>query len=313
MASSITHKFVSAIPDGPDNTVVQPSDWNDAHDISGLQETLVSGTNIKTVNGASILGAGDLAFATGLIDYTSPVTISNTATTLTIGKHHIITETGADRTMTLPAASGNAGKGISIQITGSTTKLITIDGNASEAIDGALTRIMWANETATLLCDGSNWFKIAGKSIAMTVTLGQNSSPSLTANTDLLLFDTLYYSNCPAAFYSTANKKITALRPGEIQFDALITYNSGGSQSTDVQCRLWIDGSFGSTISPFSIQPYITGVYVTPSFSGRVNATAGQYYQMYAYHRAGTGFAIFGNTALGAYGNLFTGTEILSW
>ena len=33
MAISIKHKFQSAKADGPDSTVVQPSDWNDEHDI----------------------------------------------------------------------------------------------------------------------------------------------------------------------------------------------------------------------------------------------------------------------------------------
>jgi hypothetical protein len=34
-------------------------------DISGKQNTLVSGTNIKTINGNSVLGSGDIASAGG--------------------------------------------------------------------------------------------------------------------------------------------------------------------------------------------------------------------------------------------------------
>ena len=36
--ATVTHAFVSAIPDGPDDTVVQPSDWNAAHVITGVPE-----------------------------------------------------------------------------------------------------------------------------------------------------------------------------------------------------------------------------------------------------------------------------------
>lgn len=36
MAVSVTHQFVSAIPDGGDATVVQPSNWNDVHTVTGL-------------------------------------------------------------------------------------------------------------------------------------------------------------------------------------------------------------------------------------------------------------------------------------
>ena len=32
MAITVKHKFVSAIPDGTDATVVRPSNWNDDHD-----------------------------------------------------------------------------------------------------------------------------------------------------------------------------------------------------------------------------------------------------------------------------------------
>jgi hypothetical protein len=61
--ASIKHAFQSAIADDPTaaaNGEVLPSHWNAEHDVSGLQEELVSGTNIKTVNGSSLLGAGNL-------------------------------------------------------------------------------------------------------------------------------------------------------------------------------------------------------------------------------------------------------------
>lgn len=34
MASSVTHQFVSAVPDGVDDALVRPSDWNAGHDIT---------------------------------------------------------------------------------------------------------------------------------------------------------------------------------------------------------------------------------------------------------------------------------------
>ena len=36
MAISITHKKVSSVPDSADTTLVQPSDWNDTHDATGI-------------------------------------------------------------------------------------------------------------------------------------------------------------------------------------------------------------------------------------------------------------------------------------
>ena len=112
-----------------------------------------------------------------VIDYENPIEI-NTATTLTISSHHVISDlsTPADYTVTLPAASGNAGKQISLQMSPTLTKIVTVDGNASEEIDGETSRAMWAGECATLLCDGIGWTKIAGKSIPMKFSVYMSSS-----------------------------------------------------------------------------------------------------------------------------------------
>lgn len=72
-----------------------------------------------------------------------------------------VTDTSAPRTITLPAASGLAGKQIIIkdESGAAATNNITIDGNASESIDGAATALISTNYGALrLYCDGSNWF-----------------------------------------------------------------------------------------------------------------------------------------------------------
>jgi len=53
MAKLVTHKFVSAIPDGDDATIVRPSNWNDTHDVSGVAE---SGTNTDITSMTGITG-----------------------------------------------------------------------------------------------------------------------------------------------------------------------------------------------------------------------------------------------------------------
>lgn len=79
MALVVRHGFSSSIPDDPASQAageVLPSHWNADHAVtgtlditdvdgldtalSGKQDTLVSGVNIKTVNGSSLLGVGDL-------------------------------------------------------------------------------------------------------------------------------------------------------------------------------------------------------------------------------------------------------------
>ena len=41
------------------------TEWVDPIDISGKQDTLISGTNIKTINGGSVLGSGDITISGG--------------------------------------------------------------------------------------------------------------------------------------------------------------------------------------------------------------------------------------------------------
>lgn len=72
-----------------------------------------------------------------------------------------VTDTSASRTITLPPASGLAGKQLVIKDESGAagTNNITVDGNASETIDGTLTAVISTNYGALrLYCDGSNWF-----------------------------------------------------------------------------------------------------------------------------------------------------------
>ena len=48
MAITVKHKFVSAIPDAGDTTIVQPSNWNDDHDLVGTIPVANGGTGAST-------------------------------------------------------------------------------------------------------------------------------------------------------------------------------------------------------------------------------------------------------------------------
>jgi len=51
MAITVKHKFVSAIPDAGDTTIVQPSNWNDSHDLVGTVPVANGGTGAATLTG----------------------------------------------------------------------------------------------------------------------------------------------------------------------------------------------------------------------------------------------------------------------
>ncbi len=65
-------------------------------------------------------------------------------------------------TVTLPASSGLSGRLYFIKKTDAGANAVTIDGNASETIDGATTVALSSQYDARLIvCDGSNWHVIA--------------------------------------------------------------------------------------------------------------------------------------------------------
>ena len=73
MAITVKHKFVSAIPDAGDTTIVQPSNWNDDHDLVGTVPVANGGTGATTLTGY-VIGNGSAAM-------TASTTIPNTAIT----------------------------------------------------------------------------------------------------------------------------------------------------------------------------------------------------------------------------------------
>lgn len=104
-----------------------------------------------------------------------------------------VSASGANRTITLPAASGRTGKIYVIQKSDSSANTVTVDANASETINGALTFVLTAQYQGVVIwCDGSNWFtqpnssERTGKAVAsgngsntaFTIAHGLGSTPS---------------------------------------------------------------------------------------------------------------------------------------
>lgn len=74
MTISVTHPFVSAIPDGGDATLVQPSNWNAGHTISQATARLLGRTTAGTGSTEEITVGTGLSLAAGALTCTvSPV------------------------------------------------------------------------------------------------------------------------------------------------------------------------------------------------------------------------------------------------
>jgi hypothetical protein len=70
MAITVKHKFVSAIPDGTDTTIVRPSNWNDTHELTGLGTMAEQDANNVAITGGTISGVA----VTGYVPTTRTIT-----------------------------------------------------------------------------------------------------------------------------------------------------------------------------------------------------------------------------------------------
>ena len=99
----------------------------------------------------------------------------------------------ANRTLTLPAASGRTGKVYVVQKSDSSTNTVTVDPNSTETVNGASTFVLTQQyQAVTLWSDGSNWFTQPnstertgkatangnGSQTAFTISHGLGSTPS---------------------------------------------------------------------------------------------------------------------------------------
>lgn len=212
------------------------------------------------------------------------------ATTATIDRMHVCSGTSADYTVTLPAASGNAGRRLWFRMAplASLSKLVTLDGNASETIDGSLTRVMWAGETCELLCDGSNWFKVSGRTIPMMCLMEKSSTTSL-ANSTVTAAPLDYTAiDNTGRMANAGSNRIDILRTGTYTVYPKISGNGTGSNGAQSRVHkngtLIPGGVFAGYLDPFGS---LTGPLV-------FSLSAGDNCQLYAYQASGGSITIYG-------------------
>jgi hypothetical protein len=99
----------------------------------------------------------------GSILHRRPKTVTTTYTALYTDQDILADATGGAFTITLPPAAATPGKYYWIKRT-SASNNVTIDGNASETIDGAATKVLSTNNAAVeIVSDGTNWRIISEK------------------------------------------------------------------------------------------------------------------------------------------------------
>ena len=172
-------------------------------------------------------------------------------------------------TINLPAASGLSGREYTIKKTDSSVNAVTIDGNASETIDGETTRIIYSQYASlTVICNGTNWLVVKSldetKDIIITNTapvLTLSDTDSGTSQTQSINFKTA------DGQYASINGNTTGAGIGNINFDAnklsfldrrhLYTYDKTLSASTTtdiIKIQSTSSGFHGAIVTVSSVR-----------------------------------------------------------
>ncbi|CAB4158607.1 hypothetical protein UFOVP713_13 [uncultured Caudovirales phage] len=265
-----------------------------------LQEPTTASNRTLNLPDADASLVVDYSVITSAVSVTGATTLGSSA----FGKLHQCSGTSADYTVTLPAVSGNAGKIIGFQMSTALTKLVTLDGNASETIDGATTRVMWAGETAILYCDGTAWTKIGGKTIPMIA--GQTVSTTQSVATSTLVKKTLgtsTNSNCPASMNETGNSRIVIARGGNYMVQISSRLQNVSAQSS-AESLLYKNGAEIAITDSF----FGAGFFPNPAVTLARNFAVSDYLELYVRQYVGSN-QTYGNFPE----NCLVATEIAQW
>lgn len=132
------------------------------------QTGTILGTNYGiTVRNTSSRNGFGIATPVSILEsggsFGAKVTSTSADITLDISNYTVLVDaSGANRTITLPAASGCTDRIYTVKKIDSSGNSVTIDGNASETIDGSTTKVVnvqWSGYQ--IHCNGTSWFIIA--------------------------------------------------------------------------------------------------------------------------------------------------------
>jgi hypothetical protein len=224
------------------------TDWNT---FNGKQATLVSGTNIKTINGSSVLGSGDLVVGGGLTVGTTTIT-SGTSTRIIYNNAGVVGEytlTGSGTAVamgtsptfttniTTPKVIGSTSAGGTLTLISSTNATqgqFLIGGNAtSNATSYGFFRINQSGTSTANIDFGDRGSNLPAIWIGQTTNTILNPSVSRNVGTGLFLSD-------PDGVY---------VRPGSITGAGLSISSGLMTVESGANLKVFDNAGFGTTVT----------------------------------------------------------------
>jgi hypothetical protein len=249
---------------------------------------------MKAMSGSTTVaevGDDGVALLTGFGLAQGEVSITGAATA-TLNRFHVCSGTAADYAVSLPTAVGNAGRFLGFRMSAALTRFVTLDGNAAETIDAQATRVMWAGESAVLLSDGANWFKVAGKTVPTLCVLRKAADQAVAGAlgaTVAVLLDTVDLDNT-GRMADVANNRIVCRRPGSYLVVGGIKWTALPSNTSRVQTVILNNGAY---LADGELSGLAGGYPVTLAAETAVALAAGDLVTLVCYHNNASGQTLY--------------------
>lgn len=154
----------------------------------------------------------------GTYSEVAPVTITSNTTADVVKHTYLADATSGAVTLTLPTAVGRAGKVYILKKIDSSANVVTLDGNASETIDGQTTLdTSTQNDMVAVESDGSNW-----QTIVPSTGGGSDTPESVT----LVTFQNSWVDSNPTDYNQAGYYK----HDGRVWFQGIIQGGTSGTQ-----------------------------------------------------------------------------------
>lgn len=251
-------------------------------------------------------GGGDLL--SNLVNAEVSISAETTLTNAAFGKMHVISGLTENYPIFLPDVTGNAGKIIGFRVAhySGANKLYTLTRSGGASIDGTITRVLHAGESAILLCDGIAWRKIAGQTIPFTCKIAWLGTPDPDiARVTLLALTLNTVVSDPFGMAQVANNRINVLRGNPYLYVCGMRYYAHTCARNFLLAD--IDG-----ISFDADEKSSAGANLSKGISTVVSISAGSYASCRIQHDAAAAVKTYiaGGTTAAPYLSL---TEIPSW
>jgi hypothetical protein len=220
-------------------------------------------------------GSGAISFVGG-----PGITTKTGAYTVTTADKFIDADaSGGDFTLTLYAASGNAGRTLFVKNTGA-SGAVTIDGNSSETIDGDSAIYLSGGQSVEIKCDGTNWVKLNYTGLVGFVVDQKSGAAGGTFTQDAWQTRDLNTTSGDFTNFASLSSNAITLDPGVYDIEGACVAFQVNDHKTRVyntsDTALVFEGDQGYVGSSESVQGHST-------FRGRLSLTASKVIEVQHY------------------------------